>query len=164
MNALSKFECQKNSCNSVILQVLSPTLVTYPKTVQYIHPNAHPVGETIQHQLMQGFSVPLGLRLLSQAQDRSRTEPDDQPGSGLDSEPGLGQYVPLHIGHPNFLIVILGGLPIFCHFIVRRARETSGTWWTCDKAPTVHTDELHSNRIHAWHTASWPIAAGISFS
>lgn len=77
MNALSKFECQKNSCNSVILQVLSPTLVTYPKTVQYIHPNAHPVCETIQHQLMQGFSVPLGLRLLSQAQDRSRTEPDD---------------------------------------------------------------------------------------
>lgn len=104
------------------------------------------------------FSVSLGLRLLSLPQDSTRTGPDVQPGSGLVSESGLGQYVPLHRGHPNYLMVILGGLPTI---IV--TRETSGTWCTCDKAVTGHTDELPRNRIHAWHTVSWPIAAGISF-
>lgn len=139
---------------------MSPTLVTHPKTAQYIHPSTYPVCETVHHQLMPMSSVSLGLRLLSLAQHSTRTGPDAQPGSGLDSEPGLGQYVPLQIGHPNYTMVILGGLPLI---IVRRARESSGTWCTCDKALTGHTDELHSNRIHAWHTVSWPFSAGISF-
>lgn len=87
----------------MILQVLSPTLITHPKTVQCIHPSAYPGCETIQHQLMHMFSVSLGLRLLSLPQDSTRTGPDAQPGSGFDSESGLGQCVPLHIGHPNYL-------------------------------------------------------------
>lgn len=117
--------------------------------------------EAIQHQLMHMFSVSLGLSCLSLVQDSTRTGSDAQPGPGLDSESGLGKCVPLHIGHPNYLMVVLQSLPFT---IVRRAREVSGTWCTCDKALTGHTDELHSNRIHAWHTVSWAIATETSFS
>lgn len=95
----------------------------YPKTQQYIHFDVFPVCETVQHQLMNMFSVSLGLRLLSLAQDSTKPGADAQPGSGLDSESALGQYVPVHIGHPNYPTVILGGLP---SIIVTRARETSG--------------------------------------
>ncbi|RMC15211.1 hypothetical protein DUI87_07395 [Hirundo rustica rustica] len=46
---------------------------------------------------MHMFSVFLAMRLLSLAQDSTRTGSDAQPGSGLDSESGLGHEI-----HPQF--------------------------------------------------------------
>lgn len=135
----------------MILQVLSPTLITHPKTVQCIHPSAYPGCETIQHQLMHMFCV-LGTEASVSATGQHKNRAWCSARVWLWFWVRTGPVCSFAYWPPKLLTVLLGGLPFI---IVRRAQGLG---------VLGQTDELHSNRIHAWHIVSWPTAAGISFS